>query len=89
MDSSTSSPIVVSPFVPPGPLSAATKDAILQFVDSQVPPDKHTVILGVADEKGARFSVAERIGKHWTLGAGAEHQWGGDTSGHVGIVGVF
>lgn len=70
----------------PSPLSVALRDAF-----AVLPPDKRGALIVIADEQGARVTVAARIGsgQRWKLAASASQPWDGPVSGVVSVQGSW
>lgn len=54
-----------------------------------VPKGKRGALLVIADEHGARATVAANIGGSWRVAAGAAKPWNGPVTGTVAIIGSW
>ncbi len=52
---------------------------------AHVPRGKRGALLVIADESGARFHLAARVGGTWKVAAGAGKPWDARPSGYVGV----
>lgn len=70
------------------PISDAVKASVKDAFKS-IPEGKRGALLVIADESGARATVAARVGEHWKVAAGAAKPWDGPVSGTVAVIGSW